>query len=100
MKLKKQVKKKKRMLHPHEVDKIFQNFSQHPQQIPHIDKARIKMASRDLHFRDAFHKKLEHYLQAVLADDFKKFLGEQSIDFEKELEKAKDVFKRLKESEE
>jgi len=93
-------KEKKRMLHPHEVDKIFQKFSQHPQQIPHIDKARIKMASRDLHFRDAFHKKLEHYLQAISSDDFEKFLGEQSINFEKELEKAKDVFKRLKESEE
>ncbi|MDP2302326.1 MAG: DNA-binding protein [Ignavibacteria bacterium] len=89
-----------RKLSPFEVDKIFKHFAEHPSQLPHIDKARIKMASRDLHFRDAFHQKLEHYLQAVNPDDFERFLGERSIDFDKELEKAKDVFKRLKESEE
>jgi len=88
-----------RKLTPFEVDKIFKHFADHPSQLPHIDKARIKMASRDLHFRDAFHQKLEHYLQAVSPDDFERFLGERSIDFDKELEKAKDVFKRLKESE-
>lgn len=89
-----------RKLTPFEVDKIFKHFADHPSQLPHIDKARIKMASRDLHFRDAFHQKLEHYLQAVSPDDFERFLGERSIDFDKELEKAKDVFKRLKESKE
>ncbi|MDY0083758.1 MAG: DNA-binding protein [Ignavibacteriaceae bacterium] len=89
-----------RKLSPSEVDKIFKNFAEHPLQFPHIDKARIKMASRDLHFRDAFHRKLEHYLQAVSPDDFERFIGERSIDFYKELEKAEDVFKRLKESKE
>lgn len=89
-----------RKLSPFEVDKIFKHFAEHPLQLPHINKARIKMASRDLHFRDAFHQKLEYYLQAVSPDDFERFLGERSIDFDKELEKAKDVFKRLKESKE
>ncbi|MFA7289437.1 MAG: DNA-binding protein [Melioribacteraceae bacterium] len=98
--LKKKSENMNRRLIPNEVDKIFEEFAAHPLQSPHIDKARTKMASRDLHFRDAFHQKLEHYLQAVSVDDFEKFLGERSIDFEKELEKAKDVFKRLKESEE
>lgn len=89
-----------RKLFPQEVDDIFNKFAEHPSQLPHLDKARTKMASRDLHFREAFHKKLEHYIQSVTPDDFERFLGERSIDFEKELEKAKEVFKRLKESEE
>ena len=64
-----------------------------------IDKARIKMASRDLHFREAFHKKLEHYIQAVPIEDFNRLIGEESVDFDKQLELAKEVFKRLKDSE-
>ena len=59
----------------------------------------IKMASRDLHFRDAFHKKLEEYIHSISPADFERFLGEQSVSFEKQLEEAKDVFKRLKDSE-
>lgn len=85
-----------RKLTKNEVDLIFEDFSSHPAQLPHVEKARIKMASRDLHFRDAFHNKLEHYIQAVSPEDFERFLGEKSIDFDKQLEEAKDVFKRLK----
>jgi len=89
----------KRKLEPAEVDTIFSNFTQHPQQRPYIEDARIKMASRDLHFRDALHLKLEEYIQSVSPADFERFLGEQSVDFEKQLEEAKDVMKRLKQSE-
>jgi hypothetical protein len=88
-----------RLLEPHEVDKLFTDFAQHPQQRPYIEDARIKMASRDLHFRDALHLKLEEYIQAVSPADFDRFLGEQSVIFEKELENAKDVLNRLKQSE-
>src|SRR5690554_2718206 len=42
-----------RKLFPKEVDSIFKEFASHPAQLPHVEKARIKMASRDLHFRDA-----------------------------------------------
>jgi hypothetical protein len=87
-----------RKLEPVEVDKIFNDFSQHPQQHPYIEDARIKMASRDLHFRDALHMKLEEYIQSVTPSDFERFLGEQSVNFEKQLEEAKDVLKRLKQS--
>lgn len=87
-----------RKLEPGEVDKIFNDFAQHPQQHPYIEDARIKMASRDLHFRDALHKKLEEYIQSVTPSDFERFLGEQSVNFEKQLEEAKDVLKRLKQS--
>lgn len=88
-----------RMLEPAEVDKIFFEFSQHPQQHPYIEDARIKMASRDLHFRDALHKKLEEYIQSVSPADFERFLGEQSVNFERQLEDARDVLNRLKQSE-
>jgi hypothetical protein len=97
--LEKHAKQKGRKLQQKEVDNIFKYFSEHPLQRPHIDDARIKMASRDLHFRDAFHKKLEQYIQSVSPADFERFLGEQSVDFEKQLEEAKDVFKRLRDAE-
>ena len=83
---------------PIDVDQLFSAFAQHPLQKPHLEDARIKMASRDLHFRDAFHRKLEEYIGAVSPADFERFIGEQSIDFDKQLEEARDVFKRLKNS--
>ena len=88
-----------RKLLPIEVDKIFSEFALHPAQLPHIENARTKMASRDLHFRDAFHQRLEQYIQSVSSDDFERFIGERSIDFDLQLEKASHIFKRLKESE-
>jgi hypothetical protein len=88
-----------RMLEPIEVDKLFVEFSQHPQQRPYIVDTRIKMASRDLHFRDALHKKIEEYIQSVSPTDFERFLGEQSVNFERQLEDARDVLNRLKQSE-
>ena len=88
-----------RMLEPVEVDQIFHEFSKHPQQHPYIDDARIKMASRDLHFRDALHIKLEEYIQSVTPADFERFLGEQSVIFDEQLKEAEEVMKRLKQSE-
>ena len=97
--LKKNSNELNRKLEPGDVDKIFNEFSQHPQQLPYIEDARIKMASRDMHFRDALHKKLEEYIQSVPPEDFERFLGEQSVSFEKQLEDAKDILKRLKQGE-
>jgi hypothetical protein len=87
-----------RKLLPVEVDRILSAFAQHPLQGPHLEDARIKMASRDLHFRDAFHRKLDEYIGAVSPVDFERFIGEQSVDFDQQLEEAKEVFKRLKDS--
>ena len=97
--LEKYSKEINRLLEPNEVIQIFNEFALHPQQRPYIEDARIKMASRDLHFRDALHLKLEEYIQSVSPSDFERFLGEQSVNFEKQLEEAKDVMKRLKQSE-
>jgi hypothetical protein len=88
-----------RKLSPAETNQVFADFAAHPLHSPLVEKARIKMASRDLHFRDAFHHKIQEYIQSVPADDFERFLGERSMDFDKQLEQAKDIFKRLKESE-
>ena len=87
-----------RKLLQYEVDKLIDEFSQHPSQDPLLEDVRIKMASRDYHFRQAFHERLEEYLRSVSSEDFEKFIGEQSKAFEKQLEEAKDVLKRLKES--
>lgn len=64
--------------------------------MPLREKARSLMASRDLAFRDALHEKLKEYVNEVSSDDYDKFLGDRSMDFEQRLEDNKDVFKRLK----
>ena len=88
---------KDRKLNQFEVDKIFENFHNHPRQKPWLDKARNKMASRDLVFRDALHLQLKEYITPLEKEDFERFIGEKSKELEERLEDAKDVFKRLKE---
>jgi hypothetical protein len=58
---------------------------QNPYLQPIIEDARIKMASRDLGFRDALHQKLEAYIQSVPESDFEKFLGEASRSLKEQL---------------
>lgn len=96
--IEKKSKAANRKLEPNEVDSIFNSFSKHPFQYPLLEDVRIKMASRDYHFRDAFHEKLQEYIKSVPIEDFEKFLGEQSKAFEQQLEEAKEVLLRLKES--
>ncbi len=82
-----------------ELDHLFTAFEQLPLWVPLVEKARRKMASRDLAFRDVLHQQLEEYIGAVPAEDFERFLGEKSKELAERLEEAKDVFKRLKERE-
>jgi len=79
-----------------EADSFFEEFANHPTFRPLIIKARTKMASRDLCFRDALHNKLEAYIQSVPEGDFERFLGEKSKDLQKRIDENLDVFKRLK----
>ncbi len=88
-----------RKLSAAEVDELFRDFEQSAHWKPLVEKARNKMASRDLAFRDALHKQLEEYVTPVEAADFERFLGEKSKELEERLEDAKDVMKRLKERE-
>ena len=82
-----------------EVDAIFDRFEKLPHWKPLIERARNKMASRDLAFRDALHKQLEEYVTPLQRDEFERFLGEKSKELAERLEDAKDVMKRLKERE-
>ena len=82
-----------------EVDGIFDGISGAALLKPLIEKARNKMASRDLAFRDALHDQLKDYVTPVERADFERFLGEKSKELSERLEEAKDVMKRLKERE-
>lgn len=90
-------KKNARKLTSFEVDILFRQFEAQAHWKPLIEKARMKMASRDLAFRDALHEQLREYVTPLQAEEFEKFIGEKSAELMKRLEEAKDVMKRLKE---
>jgi hypothetical protein len=92
-------KEQGRQLTPFEVDALFKKFEAQAHWKPLIEKARLKMASRDLAFRDALHLQLKEYVAPVQREDYERFLGEKSKELSERLEEAKDVMKRLKERE-
>lgn len=87
-----------RQLTTKELDQLFVDAENNPYLKPAIEDARIRMASRDLGFRDALHEKLEHYIQSVPEGDFERFLGEKTKSLEEQLsdEKTIAMLKRLK----
>lgn len=97
--LQKASKSQARKLSPWEVDELFKEFESQAHWKPLVEKARNKMASRDLAFRDALHKQLQDYITPLKRDDFERFLGDKSKELAERLEDAKDVMKRLKERE-
>ena len=88
-----------RLLTIDEVERIVNELAEHPMQKPYLNDARTKMASRDFSFRDAYHGNITDYLQAVTPEEFERFIGDQSIDFDRILADNKDVLKRLKQAE-
>lgn len=82
-----------------DVDELFQKFEALSHWRPLIEKARNKMASRDLAFRDALHLQLKDYVTPLAPSEFERFIGEKSKELAVRLEDAKDVMKRLKERE-
>lgn len=87
-----------RKLIPTEVDQLLDDAECNPFLTPAIEDARVRMASRDLGFRDALHHKLESYIKTVPKGDFERFLGEKSRSLEEQLSDTKtlEVLKRLK----
>ena len=87
-----------RKLTPSELDQMICDAENNPFLKPAIEDARVRMASRDLGFRDALHDKLEHYIQTVPEGDFDRFLGEKTKSLEEQLSDTKtlEVLKRLK----
>lgn len=79
-----------------EADQLLKDFVSHPLWEPQLHNARVKMASRDLHFREALHHRLEEYIKAVPRDDFEKFLDKTTRSLEERLKETRDVFVRLK----
>ena len=88
-----------RLLTIDEVERIVNELAEHPMQKPYLNDARTKIASRDFSFRDAYHGNIADYLQAVTPEEFERFIGDQSIDFDRILADNKDVLKRLKQAE-
>ena len=88
-----------RLLTIDEVERIVNELAEHPMQKPYLNDARTKMASRDFSFRDSYHGNIADYLQAVTPEEFERFIGNQSIDFDRILTDNKDVLKRLKQAE-
>lgn len=97
--LQQQAALKGRKLTTWEVDNLFKTFESQAHWKPLIEKARVKMASRDLAFRDALHLQLKEYVTPVQREDYERFLGEKSKELAERLEEARDVMKRLKERE-
>lgn len=87
-----------RLLTMEKVKTIVNDLAEHPMQKPYLNDARTKMASRDYSFRDAYHGNIAEYLKAVTPEEFERFIGEQSIDFDNILADNKDVLKRLKQA--
>lgn len=86
-----------RKLSPWEVDTLFNEFEGQAHWKPLVEKARSKMASRDLAFRDALHLQLKEYLAPLDTAEFERFLGEKSKELIERLEESREVLKRLKE---
>jgi hypothetical protein len=83
------------------VKELISEQEQSPAMQPFIYDARTKMASRDIAFRDVFHNNIAGYLRAVTPDEFDRFIGDKSIDFDAimNLPENKEVLKRLKQAE-
>ncbi len=82
-----------------EVYDIIDIFAQSPMQIPYLEDARTKMASRDYCFRDTEHENIAEYISPVSSGDFGKFIGEHSDSLLQDLFSNRDVMKRLKHGE-
>jgi hypothetical protein len=79
-----------------EVGNIIKELSDMPFVKPIIEDARTKMASRDFALRDVYHNNIAEYLKAVSPEEYEKFIGSQSIDFDHLLDENKAVLDRLK----
>lgn len=94
-----EIKKKAEEMGPltiEEVEQVINELASHPLMEPIVYDARQKMASRDLAFRDVYHGNIAEYLKAVSPEEYEKFIGNMSVDFDKLLDENKDVLDRLK----
>lgn len=84
------------MLNVEVVEDVILELSKNPLVKPVVEDARIKMASRDNALRDVYHGNLAAYIRAVMPEEYHKFIGNLSVDFDKLLDENKDVLEHLK----
>ena len=79
-----------------DVEAVINELAKHPLMEPIIYDARQKMSSRDLAFRDVYHGNIAEYLKAVSPEEYEKFIGNMSVDFDHLLDENQAVLERLK----
>jgi len=97
--IKEEYVKQGRKLSCSEVESILEKFENMALWKPLIHRGRIKMASRDMALRDAFHYQLSEYIKPLDKDEYERFLGAAGEELERLMQENKDVLKRLKERE-
>ena len=79
-----------------EVGEAIKELSAMPFVKPVLEDARTKMASRDYALRDVYHDNIAEYLKAVSPEEYEKFIGDMSVDFDHLLDENQAVLERLK----
>ncbi|MEG0834588.1 MAG: DNA-binding protein [Christensenellaceae bacterium] len=97
--LKKKSESLDKKLNRNETEEVFLRFESQALWKPLIFDARVKMSSRDLALRDAFHNELAEYTRPLEQEEFERFLGSDSDVVQQLMERNAEVFKRLKERE-
>lgn len=97
--IKQSYEKKGRVLTRIEAEQLFSEFENMALWKPLIQRGRIKMASRDMALREAFHYQLSEYIQPLDKDEYQKFLGVAGDELEQLMIENQEVLKRLKERE-
>lgn len=85
------------MLSIQETEMLLKSFERMALWKPLIQRGRVKMASRDMALRDAFHYQLAEYIQPLDKDDYQKFLGAAGDELDRLMQENQAVLKRLKE---
>ncbi len=97
--IRKEQEEKGSLLSIGETEELFHRFENMALWKPLIQRGRIKMASRDMALRDAFHYQLSEYIQPLEKDEYQKFLGAAGDELERLMAENQEVLKRLKERE-
>ena len=80
-----------------EAEGLFRQFESMALWKPLIQRGRVKMASRDMALREAFHYQLSEYIQPLDKEEYEKFLGTAGDELDRLMQENQDVLKRLKE---
>ena len=97
--IKQEFEKRGHILSIEETECLFQQFENMALWKPLIQRGRVKMASRDMALRDAFHYQLAEYIRPLDKEEYQKFLGATGDELERLMQENSEVLKRLKERE-